>query len=113
MLVSLEVFQKLGNLDDVYTHGFADIDYGLRATKNGIRIFQTKESAGMATFNEKWQLENSKLHLANYRQILFSKKGVPITEWLHFTRNHGGTAWPMYFLFRYLKMVIKGFFDKT
>jgi GT2 family glycosyltransferase len=39
VLVSRDVFLKLGNLDPIFTHGIGDYDYGLRAKKAGINLF--------------------------------------------------------------------------
>lgn len=52
VLVSREVFLKLGYLNDRFIHHLGDYDYGLRALKNSIELKLTPKSIGTCESNE-------------------------------------------------------------
>ncbi|WP_181699003.1 glycosyltransferase family 2 protein [Chthonobacter albigriseus] len=108
VLIPAQAVKDVGIHDEAYTHAFGDVDYGLRAGKAGYRIFQCEEPVGQQEHNEAYVHKTSVLTLANWRFILFSPKGVPLKEWLHFCREHGGGLWPVNFLTRYAKMIRMG-----
>lgn len=111
VLISRYVFRLVGNLDSNYTHSFGDIDYGLRATNLGVPIFQLEKPVGVVAFNSNWKRNNESLSRENFHKILFAKKGIPINEWFHFCKEHGGIFWRLRFSFRYLRLVKNGIFN--
>lgn len=46
VLVSRNVYKKVGNLDYFYTHSFGDWDYGVRALKAGFKLYTTPRFIG-------------------------------------------------------------------
>jgi GT2 family glycosyltransferase len=42
VLIPKNVYNKLGNLDPYFHHDLGDVDYGWRASKNGIGVFTTR-----------------------------------------------------------------------
>lgn len=46
VIIPFPVYQKIGLIDKIYTHGIGDYDYGLRAKKNGIKVLLTPEYVG-------------------------------------------------------------------
>lgn len=47
------VFNKIGMLDNVFWHAIGDYDYGLRAIKNGIEVFLSKDYIGICEDHDK------------------------------------------------------------
>ena len=61
VLISKEVFSKIGMLDSYYLHAIGDYDYGLRAQKNNINIIPSNDFIGYCLLNKKeliWQSSN-------------------------------------------------------
>ena len=105
--VPRDVISRIGILSSRFRHSFADIDYGLRATKKGVSIRLIDKPVGVTNRNISWSASLTHLDRLNYREILFTPKGLPINEWLIFCRRHAGPFWFIYFLFRYLRMAFK------
>lgn len=98
------VFRELRFLDSAFSHSFGDIDYGLRARKSGIPIWETKSAVGTTTKSENIYAGNISAVTSIYE--IFSPKGIPPVEWYKFCKSHGGYIWPINFIFRYLKLFI-------
>lgn len=105
--VPKEVVSTIGILSGRFRHSFADIDYGLRATKNQIRIRLIEKPIGITNYNNQWASSLTNLNFSNYKAILFNPKGLPINEWYIFCKRHAGPFWIIYFLFRYIRMILK------
>lgn len=101
------VVARIGILSSRFRHSFADIDYGLRATKNQIKIKLIEKPIGVTNYNYQWASSLKNLNLTSYKMLLFSPKGLPINEWYIFCKRHAGPLWIIYFLFRYIRMVLK------
>lgn len=57
VLVPKYVYKTLGNLDYYFTHSKGDFDYGMRAAKKGIEMFQVGEYLGECDLHptlDKW-----------------------------------------------------------
>jgi len=105
VFVPKEVVSKIGILSKRFRHSFADIDYGLRATKRDIPIRLIPNPVGTTKYNAAWSESLSNLSPRNWRHILLDPKGIPVKEWLYFCYTHGGILWPANFLIRYLKLL--------
>lgn len=46
LLIPQEVYKKLGNIPDYFIHDMGDIDYGLRAQENGIKVVSSLSYLG-------------------------------------------------------------------
>ncbi|HKX78538.1 MAG TPA: glycosyltransferase family 2 protein [Novosphingobium sp.] len=88
-----------------FSHGFGDIEYGLRAAKRGYRIVEDPEPVGHTDFNHAYLEKTSRLGPRNARFILTHPKGLPPGEVLWLCRQHGGWIWPANFVLRYLKIL--------
>lgn len=104
--ISKDVVSKIGILSQKFRHSFADIDYGLRATLQGIQIRVISKPVGTTNYNVVWSESLSKVSIRNWRNIFFDPKGIPIKEWFFFCYTHGGLVWPINFLMRYLKVFV-------
>jgi GT2 family glycosyltransferase len=51
VLIPHEVLLKIGNLDHYFRHSFGDFEYGMRAMKNGIKMYTTRIFIGVCNRN--------------------------------------------------------------
>ena len=83
------VYNKLGNLDYYYTHSKGDFDYGLRAGKQGISIYQTAEILGECDLHENLDIWcDPKVPLGKRWIMLHRPNGMPPKETFYFERKH-------------------------
>jgi GT2 family glycosyltransferase len=92
VLISREVFNKLGNLDPIFHHAVGDFDYSLRARKLGIEIYVAPDYVGTCEshdFVPKWQ--NTCLSWRNRLANLYTaSSGCYPTEFFVFDKRHNG-----------------------
>lgn len=53
VLVPKPIYEKIGTLDPCFPHAIGDFDYGLRAMKQGFRLFTTTKYVGTCELNSK------------------------------------------------------------
>lgn len=105
VLVPRAVAIQLGGIDDTFEHGFADLDYGLRAAKLGIATILAPSPIGTCPRNHPtgtWQ--DPKLPIRKRICGLLSPKGVPPRSLVHFVRRHSGWRWPIVTSWIYLRI---------
>lgn len=91
VLVPRYVYQCLGNLDHYFIHHYGDFDYGLRAQKAGIDIYQIGEFLGECDTHaslDKWC--NPDFTLSERWKALWRPNGMPPHEVFHFENRHHG-----------------------
>lgn len=107
VLISRESARVVGNLDPFFQHNFGDLDYGLRASAAGVRVYVAPGYAGSCSENEvsgTWRDRRPGLR-ARWRAIQ-SPKGCPWPEWMRFTRRHIGGLWFLYAMSPYVKLFL-------
>lgn len=85
------VVQHIGGLNPIFTHGLADWEYGLRASKKGIPIWQAPGWVGHCygnTTTRLWLVKD--ISLSKRLKAIQSPKGIPIREWLYYCLKFGG-----------------------
>jgi hypothetical protein len=91
VLVPQFVFRQLGYLDDYFTHSKGDYDYGLRAKKAGLQIYQIGKVLGECdehpTF-DKWC--NPAIPFLKRWNMLHRPNGMPPHETFYFEKRHYG-----------------------
>ena len=91
VLVPQFVFRQLGYLDDYFTHSKGDYDYGLRAKKAGLQIYQIGKVLGECdehpTF-DKWC--NPAVPFLKRWNMLHRPNGMPPHETFYFEKRHYG-----------------------
>lgn len=108
LLISREALRLVGNLDEAFTHGMGDLDYGLRAKKKGCEIVIAPGYVGECRENRGEGLWTDRNLPARIRwEKLLGPKGLPIREWLVFCRRHKGVLWPLVWLTPYIRFWIK------
>lgn len=91
VLVPRYVFQRLGNLDYYFTHSKGDFDYGMRARKAGIEIYQARTYLGKCEQHEsldKWC--NPDIPFRQRWQILHRPNEMPPKETFYLEKKHYG-----------------------
>ncbi|CAD7767057.1 MAG: hypothetical protein DNFNHJIP_00463 [Candidatus Argoarchaeum ethanivorans] len=106
VLVPNHVFERLGNLSNIYTHSMGDKDYSLRAGKKGIPIWVAPGFQGECKRNSppEWTLEV--FPLVHRFKILHSPKGLPPREYRAYLKLRNGNRWPLYMIKLYLRVFI-------
>lgn len=108
VLIPRYVFQKLGNLDYFFTHSKGDFDYGLRANKAGIEMFQAGYFLGECEQHEsldKWC--NPEVNFKQRWKILHHPNGMPPKETFHLEKRHIGLYTAIFHYFTiYLRCII-------
>lgn len=94
-LVPAAVYAELGVFHEAYTHGMGDYDYGYRASRSGIKIFQSAVTLGICIRNPAtgtWR--DTSLSRRERLRMLQSPKGLPWKEWTIYNRRNVGWIWP-------------------
>jgi GT2 family glycosyltransferase len=98
VLVPHAVVDKIGIIDEVFSHGMGDSDYSLRALKAGIPIVAAPGYVGTCQMNP--------AQPNNLRELL-GRKFVPATDWWIMSRRHARRlTWPFVFVSPYVSMII-------
>lgn len=90
VLVPAFVFEKLGNLDYYYTHSKGDFDYGIRAKKAGIEVFQCGKALGECDEHpriDKWC--DPEVPFKDRWKMLYKPNGMPPHETFHLEKQTG------------------------
>ena len=95
---------KIGLLDSKFSHGFGDIDYGLRATSNGVEI-QLIGIIGETCYNQVFAKSISRVSILRLHRVMKDKKILPFREVAHFYRKHEPLFWPLYIFWRYIRIL--------
>ena len=91
VFIPRDVALNLGSIDGEFTHAFADIDYGWRATKSGIPIVLTPSSIGFCAPNL------SPSHgtiLRRWKNFIGVKGGGNYKSVKHFVKKFEPKKWP-------------------
>jgi GT2 family glycosyltransferase len=106
VLVPRRVRRVVGTMGPRYSHAMADYDYGLRATRMGVRIRSTPTTVGTCARNDDsgtWR--DLTLSRRQRLRLLNAPTGRPLREWAHFQRRNGGN-WPAATLSPYVRTLI-------
>lgn len=108
VFIPRNVVQKIGNLDINFTHGIGDLDYGLRAKKEGCQIVIAPGYYGDCAANDGTGLwSDFRLPLLVRWKKLLGPKGLPIKEWMVFSRRHRGRLWVLAWLHTYIRFWVE------
>lgn len=103
VLIPRGVVERVGNLDVHFVHGIGDLDYGLRAKKNGCQIVIAAGYVGECTVNDGAGLWSDTRQPLRVRwNKLIGPKGLPVRAWLVFCYRHKGILWPLVWLSPYV-----------
>jgi GT2 family glycosyltransferase len=110
VLIPRCIFEKVGNLDYYFTHSKGDFDYGLRARKMGIKIYQAAQTIGICEAHpsiDKWC--NPDIPFLQRWKAMWRPNGMPPHETFHLERRHYGL---MPATFHYCTILLRCCFPK-
>jgi GT2 family glycosyltransferase len=94
VLVSRSAFRILGSLSAEYQHGFADIDYGVRARRAGVPVWLVSGSVGSCAANGTPLWQRPDLPLWRRLRELHSPTGCPPWQLARLVWQNGGWWFP-------------------
>lgn len=106
MLVPKKVVEKIGMLSDAYTHGLADYDYSLTASRTGFTVYVAPGFLGECVNDHGKNWKSNKTTLKQRIAYLKSPKGLAYKEYMTFIRKHFPLSYPSAFV----KVWMKTFF---
>jgi GT2 family glycosyltransferase len=105
-LVPRTVFKKIGIFFHGYRHAMGDMDYGILATKNGIKVIETPLFVGKCKRNATagtWQ-DKTLTRFVRLKKLI-SHKGLPPRDWFFYCWRNCGLVWLRYFFSPYLRVL--------
>ena len=107
VLISKEASDVVGNLDPLFEHAMGDTDYALRANKLGVAVWVAPGVHGVCSSNPlAGTYMDANLPLRRRWSLMMHRKGLPWRSWLALTSRHAGPAWPLYFIWPYLSLIL-------
>lgn len=90
VLVPKSVVNKIGIIDPLYHHDLGDVDYGLRALKNGIKVYATRIPIASGDSNNFCRIRKWGVSLRERFRKLYSPLGSNPTINFYFRKKHFG-----------------------
>lgn len=90
VLVPQSVVKKIGIIDPVYHHDLGDVDYGLRAIENGIKVYATRKPIAAGYSNDFCRVRKWNTTLKKRFQKLYSPLGSNPRINFYFRKKHFG-----------------------
>ncbi len=113
VLISSAVAKVIGNIDKGFVHAMGDLDYGLRARYAGFSVWVMPGFAGSCANNfVTGSFNDSSLPVTVRLRKMLQPKVLPLSSWRVFTHRHAGALWPIYWLWPYAKVIMKGLVKK-
>ena len=89
VLISRKVFNKIGELDNHYSHSLGDIDYGLRVIKKGLNNCILPDIIGFCEANSRLRYDPKSRFIEKIKSLR-SPIGLPFKEYFYFNFKHYG-----------------------
>jgi len=106
VLIPKSIFKRIGNLSPEFAHTSGDNDYGLRAIKEGFKIWMAPGYQGCCPRNTDQDLwADHNVPLLKRLKILHSPKGQPFYEQYIYAKRHNGLLWPLALMKLYLRVL--------
>ena len=90
VLVPAYVVNKIGIIDPVFHHDLGDVDYGLTAIENHIKVYSTREPIAFGYSNHFCRVRKWNATLKQRFEKLYSPLGSPPSINFYFRRKHFG-----------------------
>ena len=106
VLIPRRVAELVGNMSSHYSHATGDDDYALRARRLGCSVWVAPGYFGTCSRNTAvGSREDAPLPLRKRWKQVCGPKGLPLRDWYHFSREHGGPLWPVFWLMPYARLL--------
>lgn len=110
--VNKEVVDKIGTFDDRFTHGIADYDYTLRASKKNIPVLLAPNICGVCENDHGNNWKPANISLKERVAYLKSPTGLAYKEYLYYIRKHFPLFLPYSFIMLWLKVLFPFFWER-
>lgn len=100
VLVPRVVVERIGILDSYFIHDLGDVDYGLTARRNGIRVVSTRKNIAQGVTNAQCRVRQWGVDVVKRFQRLNSPLGSPLSQNFYFRRKHYGWLHACAFILR-------------
>lgn len=104
--VSKEVVNNIGIFDSRFTHGIADYDYTMQATRKKIPVLLAPGICGICLHDHGNNWKSSNYSLQDRITYLKSPKGLAYDEYLYYIKKH----FPMFLPYSFVMLWLKTFF---
>jgi GT2 family glycosyltransferase len=101
VLIPRAVVARVGNLDPGYRQKMGDLDYGLRAQREGCSVWVAPGTVGTCPRNQ--MRSTREAPLMDEIRHLWSIKELPPRSWARFARRWGGGLWALRWLSPYVR----------
>ena len=109
VLIPWDIFIKLDNIDQVYTHSMGDFDYGFSAKRKGYVLKVSDEFVGVCPDNPvgiSWR--NTELSRKERFRRKESPKGLPTREWFYYLKkNYNIVTAVIYSMIPFFRIILK------
>lgn len=113
VLIPRAIAKVVGNLEKKFAHAMGDLDYGLRASYAGFPVWVMAGFAGTCSNNAATgSFNDASLPVSARLHKMMQPKGLPPSSWRVFTQRHAGFLWPVFWLWPYAKVMVKGLAKK-
>lgn len=112
MMVSQEVFNTIGGFSERYTHGIADYDYSLRATKAGFPVLVLPNYEGECEDDHGNNWKSQSISLKKRIKFLYSPKGLAYKEYLAYIKEFFPTEYQVQKTKLWIKTLFPILWDK-
>ncbi len=113
VLIPRAIAKVVGNLEKEFAHAMGDLDYGLRARYAGFSVWVMAGFAGTCSNNAATgSFNDASLPVTARLRKMMQPKGLPPSSWRVFTQRHAGFLWPIFWLWPYAKVMVKGLIKK-
>lgn len=106
VLIPRSARHRVGPLDGLFAHSYADDDYGLRATRASVQILQAPGIVGQCPRNP----PAPPLPGGPWRRwrTLQEPKGLPWRSQVRYLRRHGDWRWPVRVVASQVRRIVRG-----
>lgn len=111
--VSKEVVEKIGIFDYRFTHGIADYDYSLQATRKKIPVLLAPGVCGVCADDHGKSWRSSQYPLNERIAYLKSPKGLSYSEYLYYIGKHFPLFLPYSFVMLWFKTLFPWIWDRV
>lgn len=91
VLIPWNIFEMHDIMDDFYSHGAGDFDYGMSLSRKGIKIYSSAEYVGICHKNLRentWQ--DCTLSIIKRIKLKENPKGLPFKDWFYYLKKYFG-----------------------
>lgn len=113
VLIPWSIRTRIGGIDGGFQHAAADLDYGLRATRAGVKCMLAPGTVGTCVRDgsvRPWLAEGC--GRGEKFRILFGPKGLPPRPRSRYLARHGGWLWPLFWTAPYIRAAVAIVFSR-